>query len=226
MYELYVFFGNLEIWRWWWDFEIWDSSNHLTLELFWVVPVEVNKTLTLIGERAPSCGADLMSARAGLKHYLGRACTSEHGGGGVSSSKSRKSKKWSTIKPVAERLLSTCLSGWYHHPTIMAQADRWTCQEIVKSHFPSEAEISKAMLKMHPHLRKTAKYVWAACYNMLYTKFLESKGVTAANFHKFGLIFGCRRQQPGAKTVFSAFVQAEKLDQTRPVPLNSDEPCY
>ena len=32
---------------------------------------EVNKTLSFIGARCPSAGNDLLSARAGLKHYLG-----------------------------------------------------------------------------------------------------------------------------------------------------------
>lgn len=167
--------------------------------------IQVNKTLGLLGDRCPSSCNDLVSARAGLKHYLGRACSYEHG-------RTKSCKKWSKVKPVAERLLNICLGAWDSHSKILCDDKRWACSTATPGDFLNEAELAKAMLKLHPQTKKSVKHIWAACYNMIHTKHLEAEaqGGVSASLHTFALIFGLKRSS-SHKTDLSAFVPVEKL---------------
>ena len=158
---------------------------------------QVNKCLKLLGERCPSASNDLLSARAGLKHYLGRACTFEHG-------RSKNCKKWSLVRPVAESLHTVCLSAWKQSGAVLTEDSRWSCPVVTPSRFPSDVELAKAMLKLHP-----------ACYNMVHTKHLEATGITAANLHRQCLVFGYRAERGVGKPEFSAFLQVEKIRTTK-----------
>ena len=127
----------------------------------------MNKTLTLISDRCPSAGNDLVSARAGLKHFLGE------GGEGKNVA---KFKKWSLMQPVAEHLLDECLKGWKRHGDIISQEDRWSNPpEASLSTFCSDAELAKSMAKLLPQTNKSAGQIWGACYNMLHTKHMAGK---------------------------------------------------
>lgn len=144
-----------------------------------------------------------------MKHFMGRACVQEHGTGDV---KPKNTKKWSVVRPIAEQLRDICLSAWSTHTDVMSQPDRWVCKDVVKEKFPSPYKLEQAMLRLHPQLRRTAKYTWAACYNMLHTKHLESQGVSNASLHLHAILFGARPTSRSERTTFTAYVPAEILE--------------
>ncbi len=115
-------------------------------------------------------------------------------------------------KPIAERLLNICLGAWDYHSKILCQGQRWVCSTAKSGDFLNEADLAKAMLKLHPQTKKSVKHIWAACYNMIHTKHLEAEaqGGVPASLHTFALIFGVKRSS-SHKTDFSAFVPVEKL---------------
>ena len=169
----------------------------------------MNKSLTLIAERCPSAGNDLLSARVGLKHYLGE------GGEGKDAA---KFKKWKLLQPVAEGLLDECLQGWNKHSEILGDATRWS-KPLTIAGLLDDSTLGKAMERLVPGTKKDAAHIWGACYNMLHTKHMAAMSdSTHAYMWDYVLVFGCvdPERRPGERTLslsnlLLCFQQRKKL---------------
>ena len=167
----------------------------------------MNKTLSLIGDRCPSAGNDLVSTRAGIKHYLGE------GGEGKDAA---KHKRWRNIQPVAEKLLDECLVGWPEHAAVLGQEERRLTSTheaaAADSGLCNEVELSKAMRNLLPRTKKSAAQVWAACNNMLHTKHMATKSESTHEYMwKHALIFASKpsHRGEGESAIFKTYLLVE-----------------
>ena len=127
----------------------------------------INKMIKLIGQRSPNCSLDLLSARVGLKHYLGAAL------GEADRS------KFSKMKPVAEALLDTCLTNADTAMSVSEQRLRFE-PPILPIGLPDKAEVDKSFKEMDPDARNAATPAikWAAPYASKLVQQLKTCGVS------------------------------------------------
>lgn len=118
----------------------------------------LNKALSLFGERVPSGGIDLCSARLGMKHFLG--------GFQKTSDRIEEGKK----------LANQCMQGWPLLPRVEAEEDRFQ-PAMQRDDMPTLAEAKKLQTKIDPlsFPRITAAKIWAAAMNMRLQKHRSEK---------------------------------------------------
>lgn len=80
------------------------------------------------------------------------------------------------VRPFAKSILDECLDAWDAHMEVLSEPRRWTPSDIPK-HLPSDYELAKRIAKLLPRKLQSSEYVWASCYNMRWTKALESLGI-------------------------------------------------
>ena len=98
----------------------WLASSLLEVRRLWKADTRdnerVNKQITLLGDRCPGSTNELVSARVCLKHFIGANALPG-------------TRKWSTLKPAAERLMATCLGAWNDKEDVQTRA-RWTAPRV------------------------------------------------------------------------------------------------
>lgn len=134
-------------------------------------------------------------------------------------------RKWSAVRPLAKEILEECLDVWSSHTLILSEPNRWTPASAPKD-LPSDYELTKKVAKLLPSQWKSSQYIWAACYNMRWTKLLESLGVEQQSPNMGSLVQcvafvvkdGKDRQQRcqgtrSARPAFSYYIVIESLAQ-------------
>ena len=159
----------------------------------------INKLLNLLTERSPGISYELQSARACIKHFLGEA--GNPGAGDVR-------RKWTEFKPIAKKLLQTCLNSWAERRDVQDNCKRWSAPTL-----PTDLKDEKSMSKQFDLLvlntKQTVARNWAACYNMMINKALQDvkgMGCPVLNF---------TMRQEGRATSFVYYVSVEKVRTTR-----------
>ncbi len=159
----------------------------------------INKLLNLLTERSPGISYELQSARACIKHFLGEA--GNPGAGDVR-------RKWTEFKPIAKKLLQTCLNNWADRRDVQDNCSRWSAPTL-----PTDLQDEKSMSKQFDSLvlntKQTVARNWAACYNMMINKALQDVKGTGCPVLNFTM------RQEGRPTSFVYYVSVEKVRTTR-----------
>ncbi|CAE7671588.1 unnamed protein product [Symbiodinium sp. CCMP2592] len=155
----------------------------------------LNKMVALLRDRCPNCSLDLRSARVGLKYLLGEA--------GEGTGKS--SAKWSTFRPVAERVRHQCLEVWDQVGHVQSDPSRWHPNHPNAS-LTSE-EVKKICNKMQPHLNTTTlRHIWAASYSAQVHKELDCSDESLPVVFVIGV-----KHQGQSKSSFTFWIAGEKV---------------
>ena len=200
----------------------------------------VNKQIKLILERSPSATCDLLSSRVALKYYLGQA--------NVGSGHTRA--KWSSYKPIAQKLQNDCLAGWDSKEQLSSRADRFA--PPVFSNESSKAEsasvnlddtghtgefwslshgaVNREFVKLKPDLQTTgSQHAWAVCYNMQLGKKIQELWSGSALSETSGQVLSipaicfASRKPTETRSSFTTYMAVEKVRTTyRMVPCHFD----
>lgn len=171
------------------------------LKTFWYADVRdcerTNKTISLLLERCPNVGNDLLSSRVGLGFYMGETCAGE----------ALQGKKWSLFQPVAAALRNLCLAGWDAKDEIMGNPFRWS-PPMAPENLPPPEETKRMHEKLQGKAMLTVAEKWAVCVNMSMNQKLGS--CTAMESVAVLLCFG-HRQVGGQSSQFFPYLVAEKV---------------
>ena len=126
----------------------------------------LNKTLTLFGDRCPNGGLDLCSGRLALKHFLGLNGYGEKG-----------TKKFSDVKPTAEKLFHQCVAGWPLMAEVDGNESRFN-HAVVRQDIPTLTKAKLQQRDIDPvlNLPMTACRLWAAAKNSTFCKHRAAQG--------------------------------------------------
>ena len=165
----------------------------------------VNKQITLISNRSPSCSLDLLSSRVCIKHYLGQ-------GGDFAAMMGGHNLRWSSVQPVAESLLKQCSQHWHEREKVSCDSTRFQAPSVPEG-LPSPAATRSHFVKLMPQLQVTGSSMWAAAqvsrWRAHETTLLNFEvGVGGASRHKRVVSFG--QAMPGD----TVYIEGEKVRST------------
>ena len=170
----------------------------------------INKIIKLQEERAPRITTDLLSARVGLKHFLGE------GGEG----KGLQRTKWSTFKVVAQKLQNTCVSCWDSKSDILMNETRFTPPHTRDVFATTEPLSSTALNKIFHKLKGRSPtinnkipqvaYTWAASYNMLWQKKAREM-IQSSELYQLPIMCLAKRMCGKRTSEFAYYVVADKV---------------
>jgi len=161
------------------DFAFCASTGYCTWKLYVLIRVfafmaepdvqeseRLNKTLTLFGDRCPNGGVDLCSGRLGLKHFLGLNGYGQKG-----------TKKFSDVKPTAEKLFQQCVAGWPLMADVDGNESRFKHAEVRRD-IPTLTQAKVQQRHIDPVLNPpmTASMLWAASKNSTFSKHRAVQG--------------------------------------------------
>ena len=125
----------------------------------------LNKSLNMFVERSPNASFELQSSRACLKHFLSQALTATDDG-------KEAKRKWSTYKPVAQKLANLCLSSWHDRREVQCSESRFAAPPLLQ--VPDDSVLGKEMSRLHPDSMTSVCKAWATCYNVTLNKSLSA----------------------------------------------------
>ena len=165
----------------------------------------INKSLKLFTERGPNSSAELISSRAGIKHYLGEA---------QCAGATELRRKWSNYRPQARRLSEICLRCWADKQEVMENTERWIQPAQPRASVPSEAKLASIFSRLHPDTKPTMATSWAACFNAIVNKHLNATATTMIPVLAIGCKVVDESREHGLRSAFSYFAVAEKVRRT------------
>ena len=156
--------------------------------------------VSMLQERAPNIGDDLLSSRVCLKFFMSECCA----GQGL------QGKRWSLFKPVAEALKNLCLSGWETKEEISGVAGRFAPPEKPEN-IPGLAEMNREYMKITGRASVSVASKWAVCVNMTLNQQIASSSVNEciATIICFG-----EKQLSGRGNIYTPYLVAEKVRTT------------
>lgn len=168
----------------------------------------LNKQLSLYGERAPNASLELLSSRLVLKFFLGVVGAKQEG------LFQGRSKKWSTLRPLANVVFDKCLGHWQEGSCVMETPGRFAAPSIPEW-CPGGEEISawETVLNLGGSGRTSVKHIMSAAVNQKLCRFFQPKKKDA----------GSQFKEPRFCAV--AFVPHE-LAKGRPYKIPADTPVY
>ena len=125
----------------------------------------LNKSLNMFVERSPNASFELQSSRACLKHFLSQALTATDDG-------KEAKRKWSTYKPVAQKLVNLCLNSWHDRREVQCSESRFAAPPLLQ--VPDDSTLAKEMSRLHPDSMTSVCKTWATCYNVTLNKSLSA----------------------------------------------------
>ena len=172
----------------------------------------LNKQLSLMGERAPGSSLDLLSARLALKYHLGAAGFREQQLQHAKERLQSKTKKWSTMRPVAASVVGKCVDHWSDGISLLSGDARFA-DTPAPDWCPSKADVRQWTPVLDPRTQDAEKTVYsvaAAAINRRLFKYWMGK---ASDCSKSGQNLFC-----GVAMVAGNFEQSRPLN----LPDNTD----
>lgn len=161
----------------------------------------LNKTLNMFAERSPNASFELQSSRACLKHFLSQALTATDDG------KDAK-RKWSTYKPVAQKLVNLCLNSWHDRHEVQRSESRFAAPPLLPlTGVSNDSTLAKEFSRLHPDSLDTVCKAWATCHNVTLNKNLS------ATDHSLPVVAFCLKSN-GRTVSTDYFVAVKKVYRT------------
>ena len=99
------------------------------------------------------------------------------------------------MKPVVQAAFTKCMEGWHGHKTVLSNDLRWS-QPETPPYTLDQYSLRLAIEKLDPSLRKNTAYVWAACWNSKYTKYMAHSAPKVLNGSEVSVMGISRRESP------------------------------
>ena len=109
-----------------------------------------------------------------------------------------RKKKFSAIRPTLQATFQSCMDSWAGHQDILTRPDRFKPPEA-PAYTLNNYQLSLAIAKLTPaEVRPSASSVWAACWNMKYTKYMELAAASVCKGEQISVLALCRRMTSSA----------------------------